>query len=101
MTPPAHIPEPVHSLTRAPTRYTVLHSCGALCQTHVPAYVHSLLHGIMFTPLFPCTFSTPIPMHHASPSLYVTLHMFYVHIPHCTLIIPDTFTRPNLICISI
>ena len=70
--------------------YAVLHSCGTLCQTHVPAYMHSLLRGIMTIPLLPYTFSTSIPMPHVFPSLYVTLQMFYAHLPCHTLISPDT-----------
>jgi len=81
--------------------YTMLHSCGALSQTCVPAYVHSLLHGIMFTPVFPCTFSTPIPMPHVFPSLYVTLCMTYAHLPCRILISPNTIMSSNLTCLSI
>jgi hypothetical protein len=55
VTLPVQIPEPVQSLTCAQSRSTVLHSCGALRQTHVLTYVHSLPHGNMITPLFPCT----------------------------------------------
>jgi hypothetical protein len=72
MFPSPYDPRPVPR-----SRFAVLHSCGALCQTCVPAYVHSLLHSNMITPLFPCTFSTPILMLHASPSLYVTLMLTF------------------------
>ena len=101
VTLPAHIPEPVQSLTCAQSWFTVLHSCGALCQTHVLAYVHSLPHGNMITPLFPCTFSTLILRLHASPSLYVTLCMPYAHIPCRTPISPDNITSSDLTCRSI
>ena len=52
-------------------RYAVLHSCGALWQTCVPTFVHSLPHGIMFIPLLTLYFLHSDPMPHASPSLYV------------------------------
>jgi hypothetical protein len=94
-------PFPRTSLTCAWSWSAVLHSCGALRQTHVLAHVHSLLHGNMITPLFPCTFSAPILMLHASPSLYVTLHMPYAHIPHHTPISPDSITSSDPTCRSI
>jgi len=82
-------------------QYAVLHSCGTLHQTYVSAYMYSPLHRIMFTPLFPCTFSTPIPMPHVSPSLYVNLCMTYTHLSHHTPIGPDTIMNSDPTCLSI
>ena len=91
---PHTFPSPYVSRPVPQSQFAVLHSCGALHQTHVPTYMHSLLHGNMITPLFPCTFSTLILRLHASPSLYVTLCMPYAHIPCHTPISPIVLQVP-------
>jgi len=91
-----YVPRPVSQ-----PQYTVLHSCGALQQTHVPTFVHSLPHGIIFMPLLTLYFLHSNPMPHASPLLYVSLCMTYAHFPCHTLISPDIITSSNLTCLSI
>jgi len=81
--------------------YTVFHSCGAFCQTCVPAYVHSLLHRIMFMPLLTLYFLHSDPMPHAFPLLYVPLCMTYAHLPHRTLNSPDTIMSSDPTCLII
>jgi hypothetical protein len=77
-------------------RYTVLHSCGTLQQTCVPAFVHSS-HMELYFLYLPCIISTLILCPHAFPSHYVPLRMFHVYFPHHSLNIPDAIMRPNLI----
>jgi len=79
----------------------VLHACGALRQTRVPTYVHSLLHRIMFIPLLTLYYIHSDPMPHDSPLLYVPLHMTYAHLPYRTLNSPDTITSSDPTCLSI
>jgi len=91
-----YVPQPVPQ-----PQYTVLHSCGALQQTCVPAFVHSLPHEIIFMPIFTLYFIHSNPMPPCFPLLYVPLHMTYAHFPHYTPISPNTIMSSDPTCLSI
>ena len=101
MTFPGHIPKPLCTPMYPWSWYTMLHSCGILQLTHIPAFVHSPHTEIYSLLYLPYIISTLILCPHAFPSLYVPLHMPYAHFPGCTLNIPNIIMRPDLIHLSI